>query len=254
MTSLAGKTALVTGGASGIGLASVQALAMAGANVFLTDIDQDAATSAAEACLSMAGEVFPYQQDVTNPEAWEKVFEVVLSRLGHVDILVNNAGIFEVGTVEDVTLEGWRRILAVNLDSVFLGTQTAIKHMKENGGGAIVNVASIDGLVGHPLKAAYNASKGGVKQFTKSAALYCARMKYNIRINSLCPGYTMTPLVANAIPHAPEGLPEIIAEDTPMGRFGSPKEIAKGVLFLASEDSSFMTGAELTLDGGYTAR
>lgn len=249
-----GKSALVTGGASGIGLASVEALAKAGANVFLTDINQEAANAAAEACLSLAGEVFPYQQDVTDPEAWKKIFEEASAKIGQVDILVNNAGIFEVGTVEDVNLETWRRILSVNLDSVFLGTQTAIKHMKEHGGGSIVNIASIDGLVGHPLKAAYNASKGGVKQFTKSAALYCARMNYNIRINSLCPGYTMTPLVANAIPHAPDGLPEIIAADTPMGRFGSPEEIAKGVLFLASDNSSFMTGAELTLDGGYTAR
>lgn len=249
-----GKTALVTGGASGIGLATVQALAGDGADVVLTDIDAAAGKSAAKACASLKGDVISHAQDVTDPLSWKRIFETAESKFGSVDILVNNAGIFEVGTVEDVNLEAWRRILSVNLDSVFLGTQTAIKHMKKTGGGSIVNVASIDGLVGHPLKAAYNASKGGVKQFTKSAALYCARMGYNIRINSLCPGYTMTPLVANAIPHAPEGLPEIIATDTPMGRFGTPEEIAKGVLFLASDNSSFMTGAELTIDGGYTAR
>lgn len=254
MTDFTGKTAVVTGGASGIGLASVTVLAGSGANVVLTDINREAAEDAASSCQTLAGEVIAYQQDVTEAERWNVVIDNVMSKFGSLDILVNNAGIFEVGTVEDVTLENWRRILSVNLDSVFLGTQAAIKTMKESGGGVIVNVASIDGLVGHPLKAAYNASKGGVKQFTKSAALYCARMGYNIRINSLCPGYTMTPLVANAIPDAPEGLLEIIAADTPMGRFGTPEEIAKGVMFLASENSSFMTGAELTLDGGYTAR
>jgi len=254
LTTLKDKIVLITGGGSGIGRAAVDALHAEGAIVVFSDINAAAGKAVLADFSDDRKRIAFIEQDVTNLAQWAETVDGIVKEYGQLDVLVNNAGIFEIGDIETVSAESWRRVISTNLDGVFFGTQTAIKAMKENGGGSIINVCSIDGIVGHPLKAAYNASKGGVKQLTKSSALYCARMGYNIRVNSLCPGYTMTPLVANAIPHAPEGLPEVIAADTPMARFGDPAEIAKGVVYLASEQSSFVTGTELVIDGGYTAR
>lgn len=248
-----GKIALVTGGAGGIGFACVEALAREGAHVIFTDLTQEAGEAALSRLAELADRATFLLQDVTQEARWGEIVEQIIFDHGQLDILINNAGIFQVGDVETVDYVTWKRILAVNLDSVFLGTQAAIARMKETGG-SIINIASIDGLVGHGLKAAYCASKGGVKQFTKAAALHCAQAGYPIRINSVCPGYTMTPLVTNAIPDAPEGLPEAIMAATPMGRFGDPAEIAQGVLYLASDKSSFVTGTELVIDGGFTAQ
>ena len=181
----------------------------------------------------------------------------ILERHGHLDVLVNNAGIGVMATIEQETLEGWRRTQAVNMEGVFLGTREAVRAMKERGG-SIINISSIEGIIGEPLVPAYNASKGGVRIFTKSVALHCAQQGYRIRVNSIHPGYIGTPLVANAMGALPPdeafALQQELISRIPLGRLGDPQEIANGVLFLASDESSYMTGSELDIDGGYTAR
>jgi NAD(P)-dependent dehydrogenase (short-subunit alcohol dehydrogenase family) len=181
----------------------------------------------------------------------------ILERFGRLDILVNNAGIALVGTAEDTTLSDWQATQRVNLDAVFLGTREAIKAMKTSGG-SIINISSIEGIVGEPKVAAYNASKGGVRIFTKSAALHCAAEGYGIRVNSVHPGFIATAMVTDAVASMTEAegtqFQERIMGSIPMGRMGEPIDIANGVLFLASEESCYMTGSELVIDGGYIAR
>lgn len=248
------KVALVTGAARGIGRATAAALAAEGASVALTDIrDEECRAAAAEIASDEARTCFIHH-DVTREEEWEDLFGRVEGELGPVDIVINNAGIVEVGSVEDTTWDQWRRVMSVNSDGVFLGTRAAIRHMKAHDGGAIVNVSSIEGLIGNPILAAYNASKGAVRLLTKSAALHCADRNYKIRVNSIHPGFTLTALVEDALPLAPEGFVERTLAETPAGRFASAEEVAKGILFLVSDDASYVTGAELALDGGYTCR
>ena len=167
------------------------------------------------------------------------------------------AGIAIVGNAEDTSLDDWRRTQSINLDGVFLGTRAAIGAMKAHGG-AIVNVSSIEGIIGEPIVAAYNASKGGVRIFTKSAALHCAAQGYPIRINSIHPGFVATPMVAGAVeflgPQAGPAFQQEVLSRIPMKRLALPEEIAAGICFLASDDASYMTGSELVVDGGYTAR
>jgi NAD(P)-dependent dehydrogenase (short-subunit alcohol dehydrogenase family) len=181
----------------------------------------------------------------------------ILRRHGRLDVLVNNAGIAVVAPLEQETLEGWRRTQAVNMEGVFLGTREAVRAMKGRGG-SIVNISSIEGIVGEPLVPAYNASKGGVRIFTKSVALHCAQNGYGIRVNSVHPGYVGTPLVANALGALPPEQAAALHRDLigriPLGRLAEPREIANVVLFLASDESSYMTGSELVVDGGYTAK
>lgn len=251
------KVALVTGAASGIGLACAERLAAEGARVVLADID--AANGSAQARrLAEAGLAAEFvEHDVACEGHWSRVIGAVLARHGRLDALVNNAGIARVADVELETLDGWRETMAVNLDGVFLGTQAAIRAMRGRGG-SIVNISSIDGIVGEPLVAAYTASKGGVRIFTKSAALHCARQGYGIRVNSVHPGFVMTPMVAGALAGmAPETAAAFQADllgRIPLKRLADPIEIAHAVLFLASDESGYMTGAELVVDGGYTAR
>lgn len=172
-------------------------------------------------------------------------------------MLVNNAGIAVIAPIEQETLDGWRRTQAVNMEGVFLGTREAVRAMKGRGG-SIINISSIEGLIGEPMAPAYNASKGGVRLFTKSAALYCAQSGLRVRVNSVHPGYVGTPLVANAIGALPPEQGAALTQDLigriPLGRLGEPRETANAVLFLASDESSYMTGSELVIDGGYTAK
>jgi len=252
-----GKVVVVTGGASGIGLASAEVCAAEGAVVVITDVN--AASGDAESKrMAAAGLAVEFRQhDVTSEADWRRVVDDVVQRHGHLDVVVNNAGIAVIAPVEQETLEGWRRTQAVNMEGVFLGTREAIRAMKARGG-SIVNISSIEGLVGDPLIPAYNASKGGVRLFTKSAALECAQRGYGIRVNSVHPGYVGTPLVANAIGALPAEQAAVLQQDLlgriPLGRLAEPREVAQCVLFLASDESSYVTGAELVVDGGYTAR
>lgn len=248
-----GKVCVVTGGARGLGLAAAEALLAQGAKVLITDVD--AKTGEAEAKRLGANARFRVQ-DATKAAQWNEILDGVVAEWGRLDVLVNNAGIAHILDVESVSLEQWQRTLDVNLSGVFLGTQAAIARMKAHGG-SIVNLASIEGLIGDPGLPAYNASKGGVRIFTRSAAIHAARSGYKIRINNVCPGFADTQMVSGALgtlqPEAAQAFAAKTLDRIPMGRFAQPSEIAAVVLFLASDESSYVTGADLVVDGGMTA-
>ena len=251
------KIVLVTGAASGIGLASAEACAREGAVVIISDVNSKEGEAQAQRLVADGLAVEFVQQDVASEADWRRVVDEILRRHGRLDVLVNNAGIVVIAPIEQETLEGWRRTQAVNMEGVFLGSREAVRAMKD-GGGSIVNISSIEGIVGGPMVPAYNAAKGGVRLLTKSVALHCAQQGYRIRVNSVHPGYVGTPLVTNALGALPPDQAAALHQDLlgriPMGRLGEPREIANVVLFLASDESSYMTGSELVVDGGYTAR
>jgi NAD(P)-dependent dehydrogenase (short-subunit alcohol dehydrogenase family) len=253
---LENKVTLITGAGSGLGEATARRFAEEGAIVIVTDINAEQAERVSQDITATGGRSEHHYQDVTDERAWDTLMDLIATDHGRLDVIVNNAGIAIRGSVEETTLEDWRRTQAVNLDAVFLGTRAAVKTMKTTGGGSIINISSIEGMIGEPTAAAYNASKGGVRIFTKSAALHCAAEGYNIRVNSVHPGYVMTPLVENALAAAPpeeakESLARVTAE-IPLGVMGEPIDIANGCLFLASDEARYMTGSELVIDGGYT--
>ena len=249
------KVALVTGGAMGIGAACCTLLGREGAKVIVTDVAVEAGEAVAEEIRAAGGEAVFFRHDVSAEAEWSDVIAKTLERYGGLDVVVNNAGIGATTTVEADTLEGWRRLLSVNLDGVFLGTKYGIEAMKERGG-SIINMSSVLGLVGDAGTASYCASKGGVRLLTKSAALHCAKQGYDIRVNSVHPGYIWTPMVENAMKARGdvEGGRAYLESLHPVGRLGEPEDVAYGVLYLASDESKFVTGAELVIDGGYTAQ
>lgn len=249
MDLLKNKVAIITGGAKGIGLASARAFVEEGAKVVITDVDSDNGEKEAE---SLGQSAIFIKQDVSKEEDWRNVFKEVVDKFGNVDILFNNAGIGIMHDIEHTSFDEWHKELGIDLDGVFLGTKYAINAMKDHGG-SIINMSSIEGLVGDPSLTAYNAAKGGVRMLTKSAALYCANQGYNIRINSIHPGYINTPLVQGQMDDDPK-LKEHLLSLHPMGRLGRPEEIANLAVFLASDKSSFSTGSEFVADGGYTAQ
>jgi 3alpha(or 20beta)-hydroxysteroid dehydrogenase len=249
------KVILVTGAARGIGLAAVEQFALEGGIVIATDIDEPELVSATNALLDRGLRVEAMQQDVTDEARWDEIMAVITRTHGHLDVLVNNAGIGFLLSVEDTSVAKWRQMLSVNLESVFLGTRAGITAMKGRGG-AIVNVASIAANIAEPLFPAYNAAKGGVGMFTKSAAVDCARKGYGVRINSLHPGYCETKLVADAVDEMGEGgeaFAGAVVAAIPFGRLATTYEIARPLLFLASDDAAYMVGSELVVDGGYIA-
>lgn len=248
---LAGKTALVTGGASGIGAAIATVLSEEGAKVVISDLNENLGEALAK---TLPGAKF-VRHNVTVEAEWKQCLEMMEAEFGGLDILVNNAGVMPATkTIEDTPYEEWKRVMSVNMDGVFLGVKHGIRAMKKRGG-SIVNISSIMGLVGESIVGAYSASKGGVRLFTKSAAVECATLGYPIRINSVHPGYIDGGMfAAMADEFGAESLRTRFAAKTPMKRLGKPEEIAKGVLFLVSDDASYSTGSELVLDGGYTAR
>ncbi len=261
MNRVDGKVALVTGAGGGIGLATTRLLLEAGGRVLASDKDA-VAGGALRAAIGAEDALDFIEHDVTSEAAWKNTIARCLERFGRIDILVNNAGIALRERLDEMDFATWRKVMDVNLDGVFLGVRAAVAAMRANGdtGGTIVNVSSIMGLVGG-AGPAYNASKGGVRLLTKSVAAWCARDGLPIRVNSVHPGYIRTSLIENAFAqvdpardgYTPEEIRESIRALHPMGRFGEPEEVARAILFLASEDSSFMTGSELVIDGGYTA-
>jgi NAD(P)-dependent dehydrogenase (short-subunit alcohol dehydrogenase family) len=248
------KIALVTGAATGIGAAIAIRYAEEGAVVVLSDINLEGAETVAAGITANGGQAYVRQQDVTDGNLWKQLVAEIVAQHGRLDVLVNNAGIGVPANVEQESLESWRNTQAVNGESVFLGTQAAIDAMKESGG-SIINISSIEGIIGDPNTPAYNYSKGGVRIFTKSAALHCAKQGYGIRVNSVHPGYILTPMVEGGLASmAEEGdaMLERLLGEIPMGHMGEPLDIANGCLFLASDESRYMTGSELIIDGGYT--
>ena len=258
MSRVRDKVAIVTGAALGLGEASARMLAREGAKVVVTDIKDEEGERVAQAIAEAGGEAMYLHHDVAMESAWEQVVQTALDRFGRLDVLVNNAGIGWGGPPEEETLERWRRLMSVNLDGVFLGTKHAILAMKRNNppGGSIINLSSIEGLVGDPNLGAYNASKGGVRLYTKSTALYCAKAGLGIRVNSIHPGYIWTPMVENYLAENGdvEERRQALNALHPIGHLGEPDDIAFGVLYLASDESKFVTGTELVIDGGYTAQ
>lgn len=256
---LAGNVAFISGGGTGIGRATAELFAEQGAKVVISGLNLEDLTDCVAAIEAQGGEVLALQQDVTEEDGWPKAMAATLETFDRLDIMVNNAGVALPGNVENETLDGWRKTQSVNIEGVFLGTQAAIKTMKGSGGGSIINVSSIEGLIGEPTVAAYNASKGAVRIFSKSAALHCAQNNYGIRVNTLHPGFIETPMTTtNVVEQFGEEMAQAFMADIkariPMDRPGQPIEMAKSILFLASDDSSYMTGAELVVDGGYTAQ
>jgi NAD(P)-dependent dehydrogenase (short-subunit alcohol dehydrogenase family) len=239
------KVALITGGASGIGLATAQLFADEGAKTVLTDLNPPSFKAAAATC----------KLDVTCEDEWIAVTDRVVRDFGRIDILVNSAGIALLKDIEATTLAEWRALMAVNLDGTFLGCKHAVRVMKDRGGGSIVNLSSVAGIIGSSDLAAYSASKGGVRLLTKSVALHCARKGYNIRCNSVHPSFAETPMLQAMVASArnPEKLASSFAAASPLGRVAQPEEIARTILFLASDEASFTTGAEFVVDGGLTA-
>ena len=252
---VAGKIAIVSGAGAGIGHATALRLAEQGAKVALGDIDRAGVEACAAEIHGLGGEALALTHDVAEEADWRRVIDTTVAQFGGLDILVNNAGIAFAAGIEDTTTEQWRRIMAVNVDSVFFGSKFAIPAMRESGGGAIVNISSILGLVGSPVQAAYSATKGAVRLFTKGVALECAEAGWNIRVNSVHPAYIRTPMVeryAESWGSLEKGLGEL-GKLHPIGRVGEAEEVANAVLFLVSDEAKFVTGTELVIDGGYTA-
>jgi NAD(P)-dependent dehydrogenase (short-subunit alcohol dehydrogenase family) len=256
MGDLAGRVALVTGGARGLGAAAAKALAAEGANVVVSDVSDGGEVAAA------IGGAY-VKHDVTSEEEWIAAVAFTKERFGGLDILVNNAGIFWMKPIAMETLESFRKMQRVNVEGVFLGLKHGIPAIAEradkwDGGGAIVNISSVAGIVGAPMTLAYNASKGAVRLMTKAAALECARAGQKVRVNSVHPGIIDTQMMTNAA-EAMAGesgvndAMERFASFHPMGRLGRDIDIANAVAFLASDKAAFMTGSELVVDGGMTA-
>ena len=247
---LKGKVAFITGGGGGIGSSTAERFVEEGAKVVIADIlDEEGEMLEAELS-ELGGECFYTHLDVSDSENWEKAVETVVARFGKIDILVNNAGIAVWGTNDDTTEEIWDTVMDVNAKGVFLGTKHVIPEMKKSGGGSIINISSISGLVGQPtIQPVYNASKGAVRIFTKSTAVQYGR--YGIRANSIHPGAIDTDMISHRIQG--EESKNRIKNTVPLQRVAKPIEIAYGALFLASEESSYMTGSEMVIDGGVTA-
>jgi NAD(P)-dependent dehydrogenase (short-subunit alcohol dehydrogenase family) len=262
MGKLDGKVALVTGGASGIGAGCAERLAGEGARVIITDL-QDAKGGELVAAIAKAGGQARYvHHDVTREDEWERVIADVEKTEGRLDVLVNNAGIgIGCPTITQMSLDDWRRQQAVNVEGVFLGIKHSLPLMRKAGnGGSIVNMSSVAGLKGSPILAAYCATKGAVRLFTKAIAMECANFKDGIRVNSVHPGIIETPIwlqiagMGTPGTNAPPDLDAMSTQAVPLGVKGVPKDIADGVLWLASDESRYVTGAELVIDGGLSVR
>lgn len=250
MNRLNDRTALVTGGASGIGRAIALRLAAEGAAVLVTDIQDDEGQKVADEIVEKGGRAIFMHHDVADESAWTTAVERAVSEFGGLDVLVNNAGIGDLGTIEDTSLDQYERTISVDQTGVFLGTKAAAEHLKTSGHGSVINISSIFGTSGGlGTSPAYHAAKGAVRTLTKNVALAWARA--GVRVNSIHPGFIDTPILDAARGTAFE---TAMVDLTPMGRLGRPEEVAAAAAYLAGDDASFVTGAELYVDGGYIAR
>ncbi len=254
MRRFVGKKVFISGGATGIGRATALLFAEQGAEVTIFDQDIENGQKSIQEILDAGGRGIFISGNLLYPVEVERSIEQSLNTFGGIDILINNAGVESPYSVHEIPVEEWDRVMATNLRGMYLMAKAVIPIMQKSGGGAIVNTASISGLLGWPLSAAYCASKGGVIQLTKQMAVDYARD--NIRVNCIAPGTTLTPLIERIFQKEsdPEEAKRQIAQRHPLGRFAQPEEIAQAILFLASDDASFITGAVLPVDGGYTAK
>lgn len=250
MDRLAGRVALVTGAASGIGAAIARRLAGEGAAVLVTDVQDEAGAQVAAGIKETGGRTAYAHLDVTSEDGWQSAIAAAVGGFGGLDILVNNAGMGDLAAIEDTSLENWDRTIGIDQTGVFLGMKTAAEALAASGHGSVINISSIFGSSGgFGTSPAYHAAKGAVRTLTKNVALHWADR--GIRVNSVHPGFIDTPILDQA-----RGTPveRAMLEVTPMGRLGQPEEVAAGVAYLASDDASFVTGLELYIDGGYMAR
>lgn len=266
MKRLDGRTALVTGGARGIGAATARRLASEGARIVIGDLLDELGGKVVAEIAATGGQAVFLHMDVTQEADWTAACALAKSRFGGLDILVNNAGIVIPVTGEDTTLEQLRRLLAVNVEGVFLGTKICLPLLREagprwKGGASIINLSSIAGLIGSPRMPAYGATKGAVLLLSRSMAMECCQKGYRVRVNAVHPGVVdsdMGQVVVDIVKsrmakNEAEARAMLVAQH-PIGRLGQPEDIAAGIAFLASDDASFMTGSSLVIDGGYTAQ
>ena len=251
-----GKKAFITGGAQGLGAAMARRLAAEGAKVSVADINHAGAQAVAEAINAEHGEgtAFAFPLDVTKEDQWIFALEEADAAMGGISVLVNNAGISRGGNIEQLSFEDWKLVMSVNVDSVFLGTKHALKYMRQNQPGSIVNISSIAGLIAAHNSPVYNASKAGVWLLSKGIALHCAKQGLEIRSNSVHPTFIDTPILDPIRQQLGKDVAEgKLARQIPLGHIGEPDDVANAVLYLASDESKFMTGAEIKLDGGISA-
>lgn len=250
------KVALVTGGALGIGAAACEMLAREGAAVAVTDLHDDEGGAVAEQIRGAGGKARFWHLDVTDEDAVARVCSEVAAEFGKLNVLVNNAGIAGVNKpTDEISAEEWDQVINVNVRGVFFCTKHAIPHLRNAGGGSIINISSIYGLISAPDLPPYHASKGAVRLMSKTDALFYA--KEGIRVNSVHPGYIWTPLVADLARQSPggeEAFRRELGSRHPLGHVGEPDDIAAGIVYLAADESKFVTGSELVIDGGYTAQ
>ena len=263
---LAGRTAIVTGAASGVGEAIASRLAQSGARVIGLDVNLGGLEALVQRIREGGGAADAYRLDVSSEEEWEAFDPWFRSRYGGLHVFVGNAGIFDVRRLEDTSLDQWTKLIRINLDGVFLGTRTAVRLMKETPVldgclHAIINVSSIGAMIGAPFGSTYHMTKAGVRLFTKSVALECGALGYPIRANTVHPGTTETPMGsqlfrdrATITGSTEEEVRAGLVRLFPLGRLGQPDDVAGAVVFLAGPDANFMTGTELIIDGGFTAR
>lgn len=249
MKRLNGKVAIVTGGALGLGRSHSIRLASEGATVVVTDINEKEGRQTVSLIEQAGGSALFLRHDVAKEADWISVTEQTVSRYGKIDVLVNNAGILLLKTIQDTTVEEWDRMFSINTTGVFLGCKSVLSGMKKAGGGSIINVSSIVGYVGFPGAAAYVATKGAVRLLTKAAAVDFA--PYKVRVNSIHPGFVKTEMTKDIL--SDPGIEKAALGPTLLGRAADVSEISNAVLFLASDESSYMDGSELVIDGGYTA-
>jgi NAD(P)-dependent dehydrogenase (short-subunit alcohol dehydrogenase family) len=256
MGRVAGKKAFITGAAQGLGAAAARKLAAEGAKVALADINVDGAKAVAAQINAAhgAGTAFAYALDVTQEDQWIAALEAAAADMGGISVLVNNAGVAGDKPLEQMEFDLWKKIMSINVDSVFLGAKHALTHMRGHQPGSIVNISSIAGLIANHNSPAYNASKAGVWLLSKNIALYCAKLGLDIRSNSIHPTFIDTPILDPLSQRlGKEEAHAKLGRQIPLGHIGEPDDIANAVLYLASDESKFMTGAELKLDGGISA-
>ncbi|MFF2093917.1 SDR family NAD(P)-dependent oxidoreductase [Paenibacillus sp. NPDC058174] len=250
MGRLLNKVAIITGAAGGMGKADALLFAKEGAKVVITDLQEDKINEVVREIEAGGGEALGFKHNVASEDDWVRVVDEAVAKFGKIDILVNNAGISNATPYMDLTVENWEKTMSINVTSIFLGQKYVIPHMIEAGGGSIINISSIAGLTGGSGAGPYTASKGAVRLLTKATAVDYA--KHNIRANSIHPGYIETPMTVDLMKD--ENMRQWFLSQTPLPRLGKPEDIAQGALFLASDESSYITGIELPIDGGYYAK